>query len=64
MITYIVRRLLQMIPVLIGTTFLIFSLVYLLPGEPWEGRCGERPCDPAYIAKFKEDYNIDKPFFV
>ncbi len=64
MITYIVRRLLQMIPVLIGTTFLIFSLVYLLPGEPWEGRCGERPCDPAYIAKFKEDYNLDKPFFV
>lgn len=64
MTTYIVRRLLQMIPVLIGTTFLIYMLVYLLPGEPWEGRCGERPCDDAYIAKFKQDYNLDKPFFV
>lgn len=64
MITYIARRLLQMIPVLIGTTFLIFSLVFLLPGEPWEGRCGERPCPPAYIAQFKEEYNLDKPFFV
>ncbi len=58
--TYIVRRLLQMIPVIIGATFLIFSLVYALPGEPWEGRCGERPCSDAYIAKFKQDYHLDE----
>ena len=64
MITYIIRRLLQMIPVLIGSTFLIFVLVYALPGEPWEGRCGERPCDAAYIEKFKQDYNLDKPLLV
>ncbi|OYO22427.1 ABC transporter permease [Enemella dayhoffiae] len=64
MITYIVRRLLQMIPVLIGATFLLFVLVYALPGQPWEGRCGERPCDAAYIEKFKQDYNLDKPILV
>lgn len=64
MATYILRRLLQMIPVLIGSTFLIFVLVYALPGEPWEGRCGERPCSPAYIDKFKAEYNLDKPLLV
>lgn len=64
MITYIIRRLLQMIPVILGTTFLIYVLVYALPGEPWEGRCGERPCDQAYINKFKADYNLDKPLLV
>lgn len=64
MATYILRRLLQMIPVLLGSTFLIFILVYALPGEPWEGRCGERPCDAAYIEKFKADYNLDKPLLV
>ncbi|GAB3698790.1 ABC transporter permease [Mariniluteicoccus flavus] len=64
MITYIVRRLLQMIPVILGATFLIYVLVYALPGEPWEGRCGERPCDAAYINKFKADYNLDKPLLV
>lgn len=64
MITYIIRRLLQMIPVILGTTFLIYVLVYALPGEPWEGRCGERPCDAAYITKFKADYDLDKPLLV
>ena len=62
--TYILRRLLQMIPVVLGATFFIFMLVYALPGEPWEGRCGERPCSDAYIAKFKQDYNLDKPVLV
>jgi len=40
---YIVRRLLQMIPVIIGATFLIFVVVFALPGDPVQGRCGERP---------------------
>jgi putative peptide ABC transporter, permease component len=53
-----------MIPVVLGATFFIFMLVYALPGEPWEGRCGERPCSDAYIAKFKQDYNLDKPVLV
>ena len=31
---YVARRLLQMIPVFIGTTLLIFFMVYALPGDP------------------------------
>ena len=61
---YIIRRLLQMIPVIIGTSFLIFMMVFVLPGDPAEGRCGERPCSPAYIAKFNAEYNLDKPLLV
>lgn len=64
MTKYIIRRLLQMIPVLIGTTFLVFIMVFALPGEPWEGRCGERPCSPAYVAAFKKEYNLDQPVLV
>lgn len=64
MLTYLVRRLLQMVPVVLGATFLIYVLVYALPGEPWEGRCGERPCDAAYIEKFKADYDLDKPVLI
>lgn len=64
MTKYIIRRLLQMIPVLIGTTLLIYAMVFALPGNPWEGRCGDRPCSPAYIAAFREEYNLDKPFIV
>lgn len=60
---YVVRRLLQMIPVVIGTTFLIFAMVFST-GDPTKGRCGERPCSPAYVAKFTAEYNLDKPLLV
>ena len=46
---YTLRRVLQMIPVLVGVTFLIFAAVYALPGDPLAGRCGDRACPPAYV---------------
>ncbi|SDE10998.1 ABC transporter permease [Auraticoccus monumenti] len=61
--TYIIRRLLQMIPVFIGATFMIFVMVFAL-GDPAAGRCGERACPPAYINKFRADYNLDEPLLV
>jgi oligopeptide transport system permease protein len=59
--TYIIRRLLQMIPVILGATFLIFAMVFALPGDPLAGKCGERPCPPAYAAAFRERYNLNDP---
>jgi len=60
---YIIRRLLQMIPVIIGVTFIIYVAVFAL-GDPTVGRCGERACPEGYIAKFRADYNLDKPLIV
>ena len=56
---YVVRRLLQMIPVVIGATFILFALVFALPGDPTAGRCGERPCPPSYVAAFRAEYHLD-----
>lgn len=64
MIKYIIRRLLQMIPVVLGATFILYVLVFALPGEPWAGRCGDRECPPAYVAAFKREYNLDEPLLV
>lgn len=58
---YVVRRLLQMIPVIIGATFLIYAMVFAMPGDPTAGKCGERPCSPEYIAEFNEKYNLNDP---
>jgi oligopeptide transport system permease protein len=58
---YVIRRLLQMVPVVIGVTFLIFSLVWLLPGDPFAGRCGQRPCPPNYVAEMTERFNLNDP---
>ena len=60
---YIIRRLLQMIPVIIGVTFIIFVAVYAL-GDPTAGRCGERACPEGYIAKFRAEHNLDQPLII
>jgi oligopeptide transport system permease protein len=52
-----------MIPVILGTTFLIFAMVFAT-GDPLKGRCGERPCSPAYAAAFTAEYHLDKPLLV
>lgn len=59
MSTYVIRRVLQMIPVLLGATFLIFFMVFSLPGDPTDGKCGERPCSAAYVAAFNKEYNLN-----
>ncbi|MEV6837667.1 ABC transporter permease [Streptomyces sp. NPDC051133] len=57
---YVVRRLLQMIPVFIGSTLLIFLMVNVM-GDPIAGLCGERACDPATAAQLKREFGLDKP---
>lgn len=54
----------MMIPVILGATLLIYFLNFSLPGDPLAGRCGDRPCSPAYEAAFRAEYNLDQPFIV
>lgn len=58
---YVLRRLLQMIPVLLGATFLIYAMVFALPGDPTAGKCGDRGCPPAVQAQITEKYHLDDP---
>jgi oligopeptide transport system permease protein len=61
---YIIRRLLQFIPVFFAATFLIFFLVYSLPGDPIRALGGERGIpEPVYNA-LVERYNMDDPLLV
>jgi oligopeptide transport system permease protein len=53
-----------MIPVILGATFLIFTMVFALPGDPLAGKCGERPCPPAYAQAFREKYNLNDPLLI
>ena len=40
---YFLRRVLQMIPVVLGTTLLIYALVFALPGDPVVAMFGDKP---------------------
>ncbi|NEK86558.1 ABC transporter permease [Blastococcus saxobsidens] len=61
---YVARRLLLTIPVLFGASFLIFAMVYALPGDPIRALGGDRPLAPAVVAQLKEQYNLNDPLGV
>lgn len=60
---YVARRLLQAIPVLIGVTFIIFCLVFALPGDPIQALAGEKRADPNIAALLREQYHLNDPLY-
>ncbi len=61
---YVARRLLLTIPVLIGASFLVFAMVYALPGDPIAALGGDRPLPESVRAQLRERYNLDDPLVV
>jgi oligopeptide transport system permease protein len=61
---YVARRLLLTIPVLIGASFLIFAMVYALPGDPIRALGGDRPLSPAVVEVLREQFHLDDPLYV
>ncbi|KAA6214202.1 ABC transporter permease [Streptomyces albofaciens JCM 4342] len=59
---YVIRRLLQMVPVFIGATFLIFVMVYAL-GDPVAALSGDRAPDPATAAQIRRELHLDEPLW-
>lgn len=59
---YVIRRLLQMVPVFIGATFLIFVMVYAL-GDPVAALSGDRAPDPATAAQIRRELHLDQPLW-
>jgi oligopeptide transport system permease protein len=61
---YVARRLLLTIPVLLGASFLIFAMVYALPGDPIRALAGDRPLSPAVMAQLRDEFNLNDPLLV
>jgi ABC-type dipeptide/oligopeptide/nickel transport system permease component len=60
---YLIRRVLQFIPVFFGATFLIFALVFLMPGDPIRALSGDKPLAPEVVQALQERYHLDEPFY-
>jgi peptide/nickel transport system permease protein len=60
MLRYVVRRLLLLVPILIGVSILIFFWVHALPGNPASALLGER-ATPALVKQYEERYGLDRP---
>ena len=61
---YAVRRVLQMIPVFFGTTFLIYALMFALPGDPVKNLTVGKQTNPAYLEYVRTQFHLDQPFIV
>lgn len=61
LIGYILRRLIQMIPVLVGITIIAFLFIKLLPGDPLEIMTGGKATPEMRVA-FNQRMGLDKPW--
>ncbi|WP_423923146.1 ABC transporter permease [Frigoribacterium sp. 2-23] len=64
MLWYTGRRLLQLIPVFFGATFLIYFMVFALPGDPVAALFGDHPPAQSVIDQIRAQYHLDQPFIV
>lgn len=60
MLTFLAKRLLQLIPTLFFVSVIIFSLQQLLPGDPALVMAGEEK-DPAVLEQIRKQYRLDEP---
>jgi len=63
MLRFVVRRLLLLVPILIGLSVLVFLFIRALPGSPAESLLGER-ATPETIAQVREQYGLDEPLYL
>ncbi|WP_053955935.1 nickel ABC transporter permease [Inediibacterium massiliense] len=63
MLKYITRRVLFLIPVLIGVAFMVFTLLYITPGDPARMALGEQASQEA-VDQLREEMGINDPFLV
>jgi len=61
---YILRRLLQAIPVFFGTTLLIYFMVFAMPGDPIVALFGQHGVNEAVAAQLRAQYHLDQPFII
>jgi oligopeptide transport system permease protein len=64
MLGYILRRILQVIPVFLGSTLLIYFLVFAMPGNPILALFGDKTPAPSVVAALEAQYHLDQPFIV
>ncbi len=64
MLRYIIQRLLQLIPILIGISLLTFLMLHLIPGDPVLIFAGDKPMTEERAAEIRHQLGLDRPLWV
>lgn len=62
MIRYISARLFAAVPVVIGVTLTVFSMLYLIPGDPVKMMLSEFGTSPEQVARMRAQLHLNEPF--
>ncbi len=62
MTNYIIKRLLALIPIIIGVALIVFLLIHLIPGDPAQVMLGER-ASPEALAQLRESMGLNEPLY-
>jgi len=60
-LTYLARRLLSVVPVLFGVTLAVFSMLFLVPGDPVKMMLAEFVTNPDQVAQMRAQLHLDEP---
>jgi len=63
-LTYVGRRILAVVPVLFGVTLAVFSMLFLVPGDPVKIMLAEFVTTPEQIARMRAQLHLDEPVLV
>ncbi len=58
---YMLRRVLTLIPLLIGLSIVMFTLIHLAPGDPTLAFISEQNTDPSFVEQARKNFGLDKP---
>src|SRR5215471_16898618 len=63
MLSYIIRRILATVPVMVVVALFVFSLLYIAPGDPAAVIAGDQ-ATPADVARIRASLGLDRPFLI
>lgn len=61
---YIIKRLLALIPVVIGVSILVFASLYMVPGDPLSAVLGDAVVSREQAEELRKQYGFDQPIYV
>ncbi len=63
MLRFITRRLIELVIVFFGVTFIIYCAVFVLPGDPIAAMAGDRPLPESVAQQLRAQYGLDLPLW-
>ena len=63
-LTFVLRRLLHALPLLVCVIVFNFFLIHLAPGDPIQALVGEFPAPAAYLAEMRKLFGLDQPLYI